>query len=167
MLQQKNRQTSYTPGQTTGTIERPPPAIERLPAGFPQAEELEEVMVDRSTTGTIIAHKFEQLCFLLFGLLGGLIAVRFALRSLGANPGHWMVDFVYGVTQPLVAPFTGIFATPEANGGRVFGEPASIIAFLVYGLAAWVLVGLGWLMLGQPRSGLVTTRRTRMSSRRN
>ncbi|MBI2911601.1 MAG: YggT family protein [Chloroflexi bacterium] len=159
MLLQKNRETTHPPGQPMVTAERAP-AVER----YPLAEELEEVVVDRSATGTIVAHKFEQLCFFLFGIVGGLIAIRFALRALGANPGHWMVDSVYAVTQPLVAPFTGIFATAEASG-TVLIEPASSIAFLVYGLAAWVLVGLGWLMLGQPRSGLVTTRHTRTSSR--
>ena len=46
---------------------------------------------------------------LLFGILAVLIGLRILLLLLVANSGNAIVDFVYSVTEPFVAPFRGIF----------------------------------------------------------
>ncbi len=62
------------------------------------------------------------------------------LKALAANTGAAFTGFVYNVTDPLVAPFQGIFATPTARGS-VF-EFSSIVAIVVYALIAWAMVRL-------------------------
>ena len=73
---------------------------------------------------------------LLFGILAVLIALRILLLLLVANQTNAIVDFVYNVTEPFVAPFRGIFqfdaVTP--GGGSVF-DVAAVVA-----LIGWLLI---------------------------
>lgn len=75
---------------------------------------------------------------LLFGILAVLIGLRILLLLLMANQTNALVDFVYGVTEPFVAPFRGIFrfdaVTP--GGGSVF-DIAALVA-----LIGWLLIYL-------------------------
>lgn len=87
------------------------------------------------------AFRLAQLIYVVFGIGIALIIIRVILKALAANPGAGFTSFLYGVTNPLVAPFQGIFATPQAGTGSVF-EFSSIIAIIVYALIAWALVRL-------------------------
>ena len=75
---------------------------------------------------------------LLFGILAVLIGLRILLLLLVANQQNAIVDFVYGITEPFVAPFRGIFqfdaVTP--GGGSVF-DIAALVA-----LIGWLLIYL-------------------------
>ncbi len=87
------------------------------------------------------AFRLAQFVYVVFGIGITLIIIRVILKALAANPGAGFTSFLYGVTNPLVAPFQGIFATPQAGTGSVF-ELSSIIAIIVYALIAWALVRL-------------------------
>ena len=91
------------------------------------------------------AFRFAQFVYVVFGIGITLIIIRVILKALAANPGAGFTSFLYGVTNPLVAPFQGIFATPQAGTGSVF-ELSSIIAIIVYALIAWALVRLIMIM---------------------
>jgi uncharacterized protein YggT (Ycf19 family) len=75
---------------------------------------------------------------LLFGILAVLIGLRILLLLLVANQTNAIVDFVYGVTEPFVAPFRGIFAFDHVapGGGSVF-DVAALVA-----LIGWLLIYL-------------------------
>lgn len=75
---------------------------------------------------------------LLFGILAVLIALRILLLLLVANQQNAIVDFVYGVTEPFVAPFRGIFQldTVSPGGGSVL-DVAAVVA-----LVGWLLIYL-------------------------
>ena len=75
---------------------------------------------------------------LLFTILAVLLAIRVILLLLVANQQNEIVDFVYGVTEPFVAPFRGIFAfeTVQPGGGSVF-DIAALVAFI-----GWLLIYL-------------------------
>jgi len=82
--------------------------------------------------------------YLIFGILEVLLAFRFVLKLLGANPSSGFVDFVYNLSSIFVAPFAGIFNTSTAAGAvttSVF-EPATLVALIVYALVAWGIVAL-------------------------
>lgn len=49
---------------------------------------------------------------LVLTVLETLLLTRFALLLFGANAGQPLVSFVYGITEPLVRPFQGIFGQP-------------------------------------------------------
>ena len=75
---------------------------------------------------------------LLFGILAVLIGLRILLLLLVANQQNSIVDFVYNVTEPFVAPFRGIFSLDAVSpgGGSVF-DIAAVVA-----LIGWLLIYL-------------------------
>lgn len=82
-----------------------------------------------------------QAIYVVFGLVIALLVLRVLLKALAANPGAAFTSFVYAATAPLVAPFQGIFATPTASNGGVL-EFSSVVAIVIYALAAWAIVRL-------------------------
>jgi uncharacterized protein YggT (Ycf19 family) len=75
---------------------------------------------------------------LLFGILVVLLGLRVLLLLLVANSFNAIVDFVYGVTEPFVAPFRGVFSINQVSpgGGSVF-DIAALVA-----LVGWLLIYL-------------------------
>ncbi len=104
--------------------------------------------------------KFQQVIYLLFGLLEGLLGIRFVLGLLGANPAAGFAQMIYGLTGPFIAPFVGLFGQPSFEG-YVF-EGNSLAAILVYALVAWVLVKVVVLLMGENRRGIQTATSTRI-----
>ena len=74
---------------------------------------------------------------LLFTVLEVLLLVRFVMKLLGANADQPLVSAIYGITEPLVAPFRGIFAQPA---GTPVVEIAALLATLFYVLVAALVV---------------------------
>jgi len=74
---------------------------------------------------------------LLFGILAVLLGIRILMLLLVANQQNGIVDFVYGVTEPFVAPFRGIFQFNEVRAGDATLDVAALIA-----LIGWLLVYL-------------------------
>jgi hypothetical protein len=81
-----------------------------------------------------------------------VLAFRFVLKMLGANPESGFSNFVYGLSYPFAAPFLGIFSVSTAEGAETVSvfEWSTIIAALVYAIIAWGLVKI--LAVGKPRS---------------
>lgn len=101
------------------------------------------------------SYRMVQAIYLIFGIIETLLAIRLVLRALGANPEAGFAQFVYGLTAPLLAPFVGLFGSPQ-SGGSVL-EIHSIVALVVYALVAWLLARLAWLLFGETRSAVATT----------
>ena len=99
--------------------------------------------------------KVQNGIYLLFGILAGLLSIRFVLGLLGANPAAGFAQFIHGITRPFLAPFVGLFGQPRFEGS-VF-ELNALVAILVYALIAWVLVKIVGLVLGETRRGVHTT----------
>lgn len=81
---------------------------------------------------------------LLFGILFVLLAIRIVLLLLVANQTNAIVDFVYGVTEPAVAPFRGIFNFDTVSpGGNAQLDVSALVAiigwFLIYLLIMAIL----------------------------
>ena len=77
---------------------------------------------------------------LIFGIILALIALRILLLALGANEGNALVDGIYGITEPLVAPFRGVFSMDEVRptGNSVF-DIAAVVAIVGWSLL-WLLI---------------------------
>ncbi len=82
--------------------------------------------------------RVNQIIWIIFGIVIGLIAFRIVLRLIVANPEATFAQFVYNVTDVFLWPFYGLTATPTTTSGAAF-ELSSVIAMVVYGLVAWVL----------------------------
>ena len=91
---------------------------------------------------------------MIFGVIEALLAIRFVLKALGANAEAGFAQLIYSVTGPLVAPFVGLFSTPQGASGAVL-EVHTLIAMVIYALIAWLLVRGAWLVFGEGRSASV------------
>ncbi len=76
---------------------------------------------------------------LVFTVLEVLLLVRFTLKLLGANADQPFVSAIYGITEPLVGPFRGIFAQPA---GTPVVEIATILSVIFFVLLAALIVAI-------------------------
>ena len=93
----------------------------------------------------------------LFGILVVLIALRFLLKAIIANPDNGFVQFIYSVTEPFVAPFLTILPATSNREGQVW-EWSSLIAIAIYLMLDWMPVKLIHLLIVRPASGSTATR---------
>ena len=100
--------------------------------------------------------KVTRAIYLIFGLIEVLLLIRFVLKALGANAEAGFAQLIYGMTAPLVAPFAGLFGTPQAAGGATL-ELHTLIALVIYALVAWLLARAAWLVFGEGRSTSVAS----------
>jgi uncharacterized protein YggT (Ycf19 family) len=69
-----------------------------------------------------------------------LLALRILLRLVGASSDSLLISAIYGLTQPLVAPFTGAITLPLELGVAAF-EWATVIAMVVYAVIGYLIAG--------------------------
>src|ERR671933_2533079 len=79
-------------------------------------DRVESVAYDPFESRRLAAYRATQLVYWIFGLIEGLIAIRFVLKAFGANPSAGFAEFIYGITNVLVAPFIGLFGNPQSGG---------------------------------------------------
>jgi hypothetical protein len=71
------------------------------------------------------AARISQVVDYLFYIIYGLIGLQFVLRLMGARPGNGFVQFVAGVSWPLLAPSRAHFRN---SVGRSISNPAILLA---------------------------------------
>jgi YggT family protein len=76
---------------------------------------------------------------LVFTVLEVLLLVRFTLKLLGANADQPLASAINGITEPLVAPFRGIFAQPA---GTPVVEIATLLSIVFFVLLAALIVAI-------------------------
>lgn len=91
---------------------------------------------------------------LVFSVLEVLLLVRFVLKLLGANAQQPLVSAMYGVTEPLVAPFRGIFAQPADTQGF---EIAALLAIVFFVLVGALIVALVRAVTGRRSESIPTS----------
>jgi hypothetical protein len=74
------------------------------------------------------------------GAIDIIIAARFLGKLFGASAHSAFVNFIYQVSGPMVAPFTGIFGDTGSKTNTF--ETASLVALVVYAVLGWGLVVL-------------------------
>ena len=82
-----------------------------------------------------------------FSILDGLIGLRFLLKMIASNPDSPFANFIYAVTYPFLYPFIGLTRVITVQGMVI--EFYDLVAMLVYGLLAWVIIRLIWLIFAQ------------------
>jgi len=97
-----------------------------------------------------------QAIYLVFGLIEGLLLIRFVLRALAANPDAGFARAIYGITGVLVSPFNSLFGTPQISSGAAL-EISTLVALIVYAGIGWLLVRSAWLVFGESRSSTVAS----------
>jgi ABC-type Na+ efflux pump permease subunit len=85
-------------------------------------------------------YRGTQIVWYLVGLIEVLLAFRFVLKLLAANPTAGFTSFIYAVSYIFAAPFLAVFRTTKLEG-NIF-EWTTLLAMAVYLLVAWGIVRL-------------------------
>jgi uncharacterized protein YggT (Ycf19 family) len=94
---------------------------------------------DESLKSGSSLRRISQVVTSIGALISGILLLRFILRLLNANASNGFVDFIYGLTQPIISPFQSMFSidtATESTGGTF--EIASVAAIIVISFAAWM-----------------------------
>jgi hypothetical protein len=134
-VQAQTRQihTEEASGNSAGVVRR-----ERIVSDQGGTLHSERITHDIAGAQRIALARTEQLIWLVFGVIEGLIGLRILLKLIGANPANAFAAFVYAVATIFVGPFVTLTGSPSA--GAMVLEVPSIIALLVYALTNWALV---------------------------
>lgn len=85
-------------------------------------------------------YRGTQVVWYVLGLLEILLAFRFVLKFLGANPAAGFTSFIYGTTYLFASPFLNVFRITRVEGSIV--EWTTLLAMLVYWIIAWGIIKL-------------------------
>lgn len=96
-----------------------------------------------------IFHAY-QIIWYVFGFIEIVLAFRFALKLLGANPEAGFTNFVYALSSPFAAPFANIFQASTTKGVETtaFFEWSTLVAAFVYVVLTWGIMKI--FKLGKP-----------------
>jgi hypothetical protein len=97
--------------------------------------------------------RLSQIVYLVAGIVEALIGIRFMLKLIAANPQAGFARFIYGITTLFLVPFSDLTSNPSIAGAEL--EISSLIAMLIYALAAWTIVRIAWTLFSKPPSPLV------------
>lgn len=91
-----------------------------------------------------------QIVWYIFGFIEIVLAFRFVLKLLGANPDAGFTKFVYGLSSPFAGPFVGIFQSSANRGVETtsFLEWSTLVAAIVYVVLTWGIIKI--FKLGKP-----------------
>lgn len=93
-------------------------------------------------------YRTSQAVWYILGIVEVLLAFRFLLKLLAANPSAGFTSFIYGITTPFATPFLNVFRVSQVEGNVL--EWTTILAMAVYWVIAWGIIKL--LVIGKPVS---------------
>ena len=114
-------------------VQQPAPAPVSAPASAPA----QNVSVTEHASYNFRAA---AVVWFIAGAVEIFIAARFLGKLFGASAQSAFVNFIYQVSGPMVAPFTGIFGDTGSRTNTF--ETASLVAIVVYAVIGWGLVVL-------------------------
>lgn len=94
-------------------------------------------------TGNHVAkslYRGTQIVWYVLGVIEILLAFRFILKMMSANPMAGFSSFIYGLSWPLVQPFMSVFNISEVS--RMVFEWPTVLAMVVYWLLALGVIRL-------------------------
>jgi len=118
----------------------------------------EQVVRDVAAERRMGLFQLNRILWSSLAFLEILLAFRFLLRLIAANPDSGFAMLMYGITGIFVGPFNGLISTPMYGGSAL--EVTTLIAMLVYALIFWGIAYLIRVVVDRPgaRSFTSTTR---------
>jgi uncharacterized membrane protein len=128
--------------------------ITRQPGYIATEQMVHDIAVERR----LRIFQVNRILWGIFAFLEILLAFRFLLKLIGANPESGFAVLIYGLTGLFIGSFVGLILTPVYGGAAL--ELTTLIAMLVYALIFW---GIAWvikIVVDRPRarSFSITTR---------
>lgn len=75
----------------------------------------------------------------IVGIIDLILVLRILFHLFGASSSGF-TDFLYAISGPFVAPFRGIFLSPNVGGS--YFDTAALVAIIIYALLGWMISGL-------------------------
>jgi hypothetical protein len=99
---------------------------------------------------TCFASAANRIVWYLFAFIEIVLAFRFVLKLLGANPDAGFTKFVYSLSTPFAGPFLNIFRASTNAGAETtsYFEWSTLVAAIVYIVLTWAIIKL--FKLGKP-----------------
>lgn len=94
-----------------------------------------------TSTSTKPLYRGTQIVWYVLSIIEVLLAFRFVLKFLGANPGAGFTSFIYGITYVFATPFLSVFQNAQVVPGSVF-EWSTLLAMVVYWIVAAGIIRL-------------------------
>jgi hypothetical protein len=118
----------------------------------------EQVVRDVAAERRMGLFQINRILWSILAFLEILLAFRFMLRLIAANPESGFAMLMYGITGIFVGPFNGLISTPAYGGSAL--ELTTLIAMLVYALIFWGIEYVIRIVVDRPgaRSFTSTTR---------
>ncbi|MEZ4670650.1 MAG: hypothetical protein R3E39_22330 [Anaerolineae bacterium] len=107
-------------------------------------EQKRRVVESAPSTRQVLVSRFTKFMWLIATIIVVMLATRFVLVLINANPATEFVQLIMRVTQGLVQPFSGIVNTPGV-------DVAAVIAILVVVVIFWVVTYLFRLLFSDTR----------------
>src|SRR5450756_2285173 len=79
----------------------------------------EQVVRDVAAERRLGLFQVNRIMWSILAFLEILLAFRFVLRLIAANPDSGFAVLIYGITGVFVAPFNGLIATPRSGGSSL------------------------------------------------
>jgi hypothetical protein len=117
--------------------------------------EVQTIQKEPDQERRIFTFKATQVVWLLLSIFEALLALRFVLKLIGANPASPFAAALYGFTGIFLFPFAGLIGTPSVGGMQL--EVSTLIAMLVYGLIAWAVERIIFVIFYRPRGPVTQT----------
>jgi len=86
-------------------------------------------------------YRGTQIVWYILGVVEVLLAFRFVLKLLAANPYAGFTNFLYGITYVFANPFLSVFQNGSVLTGNVF-EWSTLLAMVVYWIIAAGIINL-------------------------
>jgi hypothetical protein len=119
-------------------------------------EQHQDVNLDEKKRGIAASNqnattaRIVNIVYFMFGALLLLLGIRFILHLVGVNAENAFASFIYGLSAPFVALFASLMQNPTLGGASVL-EITTLIAMVVWAIAAWLVARLIWLVMSRPR----------------
>jgi len=120
----------------------------------PGYTETVKIVRDVAAERWIALFQVHRILWTLLSFLEILLAFRFLLRMIGANPDSGFSILIYGITGLFVGPFIGLITIPTSGGVPL--EVTTLIAMVVYLLIFWGVEYVIWLVTDLSAAGSVT-----------
>ena len=143
--------SDYQPTTTDGAVDRREETVVTQQAGYAATEKITR---DAAAERQMALFQFTRFVWTILGILEVLLALRFALKLIGANPNSGFAVFIYGLTGVFTAPFTGLVSTWVS--GQTVLEVTTLIAMAIYALLFWGVVKLIPILTDRARARTVT-----------
>ena len=85
-------------------------------------------------------YRGTQVVWYILSIVEVLLAFRFVLKLLAANPAAGFTSFIYGITYIFAAPFVSVFRLTQVSGS-IF-EWTTLLAMVVYWIIALGIIKL-------------------------